>query len=114
LFVGFAELTLASCWATKLKVLVDDETGAAWVTLKLLSPIRIEPIRVEDVVFAKTEYDTVAFPTPLFVARVIQDAGVETCQPQVPADVTLTVPLSAPAPWFLLNGDIVQVQGMTA
>jgi len=68
-------------------------------------------MRVEEVVLTGTEYDTVPFPTPLFVFKVIQEAGVVTCQAQLEADVTVTVPLSAPELWVLLVGEMLQVQG---
>jgi hypothetical protein len=52
-------------------------------------------------------------PVPLFPeVIVIQDALLTAVHWQFEVAVTLTLPVSAPAPWFLLAGEIEKLQAL--
>ena len=73
--------------------------SVACVIASVLVPIKIEPFLAEADVLGATAYSTTPFPSPLFPdVTVIQLALAAAVQGQPAGALTVTVPLSAPAP----------------
>ena len=84
----------------------------AWVSVNVLPPIVIVPVRGVVVVFAAAVYETEPLPVPLDPAlMVIHESVSVAVQSQPPAAVTATVPVPPEEATLAAAGAIVGAQG---